>query len=66
MEKLTGGLRYCLQEGCEETVHPEDAPGYFPYCDRHIRRNTAYHQWWAEIKSGRAIGEEIEGFNLHK
>ena len=60
MERLTGGLQYCRSEGCTETVHPEDYPNHYPFCDLHKKRNESYHEWRLEQKKLEDLGEEIK------
>jgi endogenous inhibitor of DNA gyrase (YacG/DUF329 family) len=59
MERLTGGLEYCRHDGCMETVHREDYPGYYPFCDIHIARNKTIQEWPAELNRVKLLGREV-------
>lgn len=60
---ILGGCIYCLEEGCTEAVHREDAPTHFPFCDRHNRRATAYHEYMKERRYVEQMHEEVLSFN---
>ncbi len=60
---IQGGCYYCLEKDCLESVHPEDAPSYFPFCDRHNKRAPAYHEYMAERMYVKKMSETVLSFN---
>jgi hypothetical protein len=59
MKKLTGGLKYCRMEGCENLTHPEDAPGEYPFCQFHPEANKSFWEMQKEKRHHEAINKEL-------
>lgn len=46
-------------EGCEETVHREDAPGYYPCCERHPGANKSFWEMEVERRYYEGVNKEL-------